>query len=98
MPDFAGELTRLLEGEGRADLAQQVTDLRIVGRCRCGDDFCATIYTAPRPRGEWTNHESIMLEAAETGILILDVAAGRIVEIEALYRDDLRGVLTKLFP
>jgi hypothetical protein len=47
--DFAHELTALLTDDGEADLATQVPHLRLFGRCRCGDEFCATVYTAPRP-------------------------------------------------
>ena len=32
---------------GESELADTVPDLTIVERCRCGDDFCATMYTYP---------------------------------------------------
>ena len=98
IPDFAVERRGLLERDGRDDLARQITDLRIVDRCRCGDDFCATFYTVPKPPGAWAaDHETIVLESAEKGMINIDLVAGRIVEMEALYRDDLRAALARLF-
>ncbi len=38
-----------------------------------------------------------MLESAETGMINIDLVGGRIVEVEALYRDDVRAALAKLF-
>ncbi len=96
--DFAQELTSLLTGQGARDLAAQVAHLRLFGRCRCGDEFCATIYTAQRPEGAWgAEHENVALDPIE-GFLILDVVKKEIVCIEALYRDELRTQLLKLFP
>src|SRR5206468_6841739 len=33
------------------ELAETISALSVVDRCRCGDAFCAMIYTAPRPAG-----------------------------------------------
>ena len=98
LPDFALELRRLLEREDRADLARQVAGLRLVDRCRCGDDFCATFYTASKRGGAWgPDHETIVLPSADSGMINIDLVAGRIVEVEVLYREDLRAVLATLF-
>lgn len=97
LPEFAAELRRTFEAEGRADLADQIRGLRIVDRCRCGDDFCATFYTVAKPAGAWgPEHETVVLESAEAGMINVDLVAGRIVEIEALYRDELRAALVRL--
>ena len=49
LPLLAEELERLLRNEGELQLAEQVSGLQIVDRCRCGDDFCASFYTLPKP-------------------------------------------------
>ena len=96
--EFAQELMSLLREQGETDLAAQIPQLRLFGRCRCGDDFCATVYTAPRPEGAWgPEHESVALDPAN-GFLILDVVDGGIVSIEVLYRDDIRAQVLQLFP
>lgn len=49
LPNLTRELTRLLSEVGESDLATSVADLLILDRCRCGADFCASIYTEPIP-------------------------------------------------
>ena len=96
--EFAQELTSLLDEQGETDLAAQVPHLRLFERCRCGDDFCATVYTAPRPKGAWgPEHENVALDPVN-GFLILDVVNRAIVSIEVLYRDDIRAEVLQLFP
>jgi len=51
LPAFAAELRQLLIEKGELELAEQVSGLMIFDRCRCGDDFCATFYTQPKPNG-----------------------------------------------
>jgi hypothetical protein len=98
LPDLADELTALLTSQNERDLAEQVPLLRLVDRCRCGDDFCATLYTAPKPKGAYgLNHESISLNPS-SGHLILDLIDRKIVCIEILFREDLRSRVLQLFP
>lgn len=52
-PLLSQELLQLLKGEGKSELASQVLGLRIVDRRRCGDDFCASFYTQPKPKGSY---------------------------------------------
>lgn len=90
-PQLARELAALLERQGETDLAAQVSELRLVDRCRCGDDFCAIVYAVPRPRGAWgPGHGNIALNPEE-GHLVLDVVDGKITCIEVLYRDEVRN-------
>jgi hypothetical protein len=84
IPQLAMELVALLEHEGETDLAAQVPELRLFDRCRCGDDFCATVYTGPRPRGEWGPENETVALNPEEGLLILDVLDGKITCIEVL--------------
>ena len=98
LPDLADELTSLLRKKNERDLLEQVPLLRLVDRCRCGDDFCATLYTAPKPKGAYgPNHESLSLDPS-SGQLILDLVDRKIVCIEILFREDLRNRVLQLFP
>ena len=97
-PDLADELRMLLIEADRPDLAVRADDLRIVDRCRCGDGFCATFYTAPPPNGAWgAGVYTIPLEPA-TGMLNVDVLNENIVCVEVLYRDDVRAVIRAAVP
>jgi hypothetical protein len=98
-PALAAELQELLVAEGRQDLADQVPGLKVVDRCRCGDYFCATIYTRPRPRGAWgPGHECIPLDPKVPGMIILDTVDGAIAEVEILDRGEIRKVLLAALP
>lgn len=99
LPDLAAELERRLRNADEDTLAASIPRLAIVDRCRCGDDFCATFYTAPAPDGSYgASRRSINLDPDE-GILVVDVEEERIVCVEVLFRpavgDRLREVLGK---
>jgi hypothetical protein len=97
-PELAAELTALLKCSNRSDLSNQIIDLKIVDRCRCGDDFCAAIYTVPRPLSKVLGSpQCIELEPAE-GMIILDACNGQITGIEVLFRDEIRKKLLELLP
>jgi hypothetical protein len=90
LPAFATELQQLLEENGERELAAQAPGLMIFDRCRCGDDFCATFYTKPKPRGSFgPGHRNVTLKPDE-GMLILDVVGDAIACVEVLYRDEVR--------
>jgi hypothetical protein len=98
LPLLADELEQLLKKAGKPLLAAQVSQLTIVERCRCGDDFCASFYTQPKPEGKYgPGHDCMDLDAAE-GMLLLDVVDGTIAHIEILNRDDIRQKLITAFP
>ena len=98
LPDLADELTALLRSQNERDLAEQVPRLPLVDRCYCDDDFCATLYTAPKPKGAYgPNHESISLNPS-SGQFILDLVDRKIVCIEILFREDLRSKVLQMFP
>jgi hypothetical protein len=70
----------------------------LVNRCRCGDDFCATFYTAPRPDGAYgAGHQNVVVETTE-GMVILDLVKDEIKCVEVLHRPDVRKVLLAVLP
>jgi hypothetical protein len=97
-PEFAAELEGLLQAEGETVLAKQVLALRIIERCQCGDDFCATMYTIPKPKGAWGRNHRNVLPEAKSGMIILDVVDEQIAEIEILNRDEIRKKLNDIIP
>ena len=65
--------------------------------CGCGDDFCASFYTQPKPKGAYSpGHDTLALETAAQGMLIFDVVDGVISFVEVLYRPDVRQKLIAL--
>jgi len=97
-PELSAELEQLLRVSGEHTLAEQIPALRVLDRCRCGDDFCATFYTQPKPKGSYgPGLRTVALEPA-TGHLIIDVVDGIVATVEVLYRDEIRQKLLKTFP
>ena len=98
LPQLARELEELLERQGEPELAAQVSHLAIVDRCRCGDEFCSSFYTQPKPDGGYgPDHRCMDLDADE-GMLIVDVVADTIAHVEVLNRDDIRKKLVEALP
>jgi len=88
----------LLITAGETGLATQISGLRIVDRCRCGDDFCSTFYVQPKPDGAYgPSHRSVDL-APQQGTIILDVVDEKIACVEVQYRDEIREKLQALLP
>ncbi|WP_328428219.1 hypothetical protein [Streptomyces sp. NBC_00443] len=90
-PELVDELVQLLEEEGERELAMCVWDVRMIGECGCGDDFCQSIRTSDHPGGQpyGPGHRGVPL-LPSSGDLILDVVNGRIMYIEILGRPRLR--------
>jgi hypothetical protein len=97
LPGFAAETRRMLLRCEEAALADQVDNLWIYDRCRCGSEDCATVYTAaettpgPGQRGVGGGFE-------DTGYVLIDVDDDRIVCIEILGSPKLAKALTELLP
>lgn len=97
-PEFAEELAALLLAENEPGLADQMLSAEIVARCECDDEFCASFYTEPRPEGAYgPGHENIELEPS-TGMVILDVVQGRLMQVEVLYHPEFRDRLRHALP
>jgi hypothetical protein len=61
-PTFAAELTAALGSAGEGRLARQVDRLRVVEVCGCGDDFCQSFRTGPKPsRTYGDGHRNVSL-------------------------------------
>ena len=90
LPTLAADLRELLISDGRPELAAQIPGLKILDRCHCDENFCASFYTQPKPKGSYgPDLECLELEPAE-GMLILDVVSGVIAHVEVLFNDGLR--------
>jgi hypothetical protein len=98
LPEVAAEVQELAERTGDPGLPEQVSTLRIFDRCRCGEETCATFYTAPRPSNGWgPRHTNVDLDA-NAGMMVLDLVDGSIVCVEVLNREDIRGRLLQVVP
>jgi len=97
IPALSRELHRLLTEAHEHELAAQIAGLRIVDRCSCGGDHCATFHTEPKPQGHYKNHRNVMLQPAK-GIIILDVTSGHIACVEVLYRPEYVRALDAVLP
>ena len=102
MPEFARELEVLLATDEEAaewKLAAAVGTLRLVDRCRCGDSFCATLYTAPVPKGRFPLGSTTIPLDSVKGMINVDVSPDKkIMVVEVLDRDDIRALLDELLP
>ena len=98
LPEFAEELRVSLRAQQRPDLASQIEQLSIVERCRCGDSFCATFYTAPPPEGAYGPGFEDLEVDVNTGWVILDLVDGKIQCVEVLFRPDVQGPLHQVLP
>lgn len=92
LPEFGKELAQLLEAQ-KPELAVQVPTLKTVEGCACGDDFCSSFYTQPKPKGAYgPGHYTLTLEPAN-GMLNLDVVNGIISFVELLDRPEIHRKL-----
>jgi hypothetical protein len=98
IPQLAHELEGLLAEQGEPELAAQVRELRIMDRCRCGDDFCATFYTQPKSERMHGPRRSCIEVTPKQGMLILDILDGKISGVEVLFRDEFRQQLDVILP
>jgi hypothetical protein len=95
VPELAEELERELRASGDLDLADQVPGLRMKDLCPCGDDFCATFSTALVPEGPAKKKRYGVPLAHHS--LIVHVLDREIVEVEVLFRDELRPKIRAVF-
>src|ERR1039457_249377 len=82
LPEFAAETRRMLVRCEFA-LADQVDDLWINDRCRCGREDCATVHTAAET-APGPGQRAVGGGFEDTGYVLIDVDDDRIVRIEIL--------------
>jgi hypothetical protein len=78
--------------------AEQILTLHVLERCRCSDDFCASFYAQPKPKGSYGPGLRTAALEPITRHLIIDVVDGAVAQIEVLYRDEIRRKLLRKFP
>jgi len=81
-PELADQVRRDLRKLKRIDLAEQVMQLRIVDRCRCGSEACGMFYTegVEFRRQNTKQRADLMLQSGAS----ISEAHRKIVEIETL--------------
>lgn len=96
LPDLATEIVRSLQEDGRDYLAEQVPTLPIGAPCGCGDDFCSSFYTGPKPDGAWgPGHRNVEIES-DKAMIILDVVDDVIRFVEVLWWPEIGETLKSL--
>ena len=83
---MAEELRRGLLAAGEAELARDIAQLTIHGRCDCRQRDCGTFYV--RPRDEWWGQPLRQLVLEVHRLIAIDMLGGSMVCIEFLGRRD----------
>jgi hypothetical protein len=97
LPSLAVELEVLLAEASEPALAGQISNLNIVKRCSCNDDFCATFYTQQKPSVLRSKARHVVLKP-QSGMIVVDVVSGCITGVEVLFRDEIQRALRRAFP
>lgn len=85
-------------------LADQVDQLKVTGRCNCGDDFCATFFTKRGPQNQpsvfGSNIRPIqqIVLRPEQGTIVVDAYQTMIVQVEVLDRPGIKECLDRHIP
>ena len=88
-PDLASLLIDALGADGLVDLADSFRELKVHEPCSCGDEFCTSFYTGPRPDGPWGPGHRNLVYDFDPGMIVLDIVDDAIRFIEVLDRPDL---------
>lgn len=102
LPEFSAEIEQLLRQAGEPELAQQIAELWIGNRCRCGTVLCGAFQVEHLPSAVLSlspnrGPRSVRI-AAKDGVVSVDVVDGEIRRIDAANRDDVCKVLEWMFP
>ncbi|KAB0666215.1 hypothetical protein F6V25_07010 [Oryzomonas japonica] len=97
LPDFVGELERLLLEEDRPELACQVRDMPVdVGRCVISEEFCAMLCTGLQPSKGWGAGQTTIALAPRQGNILVDVIDGEIIAVEVFCRKDVHERMVQM--
>jgi hypothetical protein len=89
-PEFSVAVEAGLRKSGRAALADQIPDLRVVSFCNCAQR-CSAFHSVPRdarPAGKVTTN--FVMNTPETGIVLVDTVDDLIVGLDVLDDGQLR--------
>ncbi len=76
LPDLARELAHGLTEARQTELSAQIATLPVGELCGCGDDFCSSFYTGPKPDRQRDGFFENLMPPVECGMVILDVVDG----------------------
>ena len=98
LPELADEMRDLLFRQGQRPIGEQVANLLIYNRCRCGSDRCATLHTLPKVEDALSRPSKILRLFPENGDILVHTVTGCITSIEVMDRSEIRAKLVALFP
>lgn len=98
LPHVLAELEAGLREEGEIPLIETLPRLRVTEPCGCGDDFCSSFYTGPRPRHSWAEEGSARTIGIGGGtVFAIDVVDDEIRYVEIISGSEIRFRLAELF-
>ena len=95
MPNLAMEIEAGLTEINEELLSKSVKELKIIGRCKCGDKNCGTFYTLEKEK--WLGKGLHQVIPTVENLYAIDVFNNKIVCIEILDRKDVTNKLNELF-
>ena len=96
MPFLAHELSEGLEKIGERKLAQTISNVDILDRCKCDSEGCGAFYTCEEYK--WSGKELRKVTPNVKGLFSIDVLENEIVCIEFMGRTDVRDRLVAMYP
>ncbi|MBV1911781.1 MAG: hypothetical protein KUG78_20985 [Kangiellaceae bacterium] len=96
MPFLAKELVEGLSDIGEQTLANSISDLKIIDRCRCDSQGCGTFYTMNKEI--WSGKKLKQVIPEVKGLYAIDVFENNIACIEIMERSDVAEQLISSYP
>jgi hypothetical protein len=97
LPEFTAETRRVLLRCGETALADQLDELWIYDRCRCGGKECATVCTSAETVHQ-PGYRGVGGDFTDTGLVLIDVCDEHIISIETLWYPEFVKAVTELLP
>jgi hypothetical protein len=93
-PQLVRAMEEALRSQGAAELAVQVSGLRITEVCRCDQPYCGSFWTTSLPMKRWfARGRQVALGAGLPGEVTLDLVRGEIAYVEVLHWDEVRDAV-----